>query len=199
MVDCRMAPDTLVGPDKYDKMTSAAKGMTMQKPSVYKTNSLKRYCFPTHCTDLIIDRQDSEAVEVFFAVLKPGEKTVPHKHDDCEQLWHVIEGCGTFFTGPEATAAPGSRRRRSADAGETSFTAWRTTAPACCDIWRSTCSWAGVRRMSRPGTRTSRPCAGKTAGTFPSSMSNTGSKSPCRCTNRPTANSRPRPAGTTAG
>jgi mannose-6-phosphate isomerase-like protein (cupin superfamily) len=75
--------------------------MIMQKPSVYKTDALKRYCFPTHCTDLIIDRKDSEAVEVFFAVLKPGEKTVPHKHDDCEQLWHVVEGCGTLFTGPE--------------------------------------------------------------------------------------------------
>jgi mannose-6-phosphate isomerase-like protein (cupin superfamily) len=73
----------------------------MQKPAVYKTDSLKRYCFPTHCTDLVIDRGDSEAVEVFFAVLKPGEKTVPHKHDDCEQLWHVVEGQGTLFTGDE--------------------------------------------------------------------------------------------------
>jgi mannose-6-phosphate isomerase-like protein (cupin superfamily) len=78
----------------------------MHKPSVYRTDSLKRYCFPTHCTDLIIDRQDSEAAEVFFAVLKPGEKTAPHKHDDCEQLWYVIEGCGTLFTGPEREAHP---------------------------------------------------------------------------------------------
>lgn len=76
----------------------------MQKPSVYKTKCLKRYRFPTHCTDLVIDRGESEAVEVFFAVLKPGEKTVPHKHDDCEQLWHVVEGSGTYFTGEQRTA-----------------------------------------------------------------------------------------------
>ena len=75
----------------------------MQKPAVYKTNRLKRYRFPTHCTDLVIDRGDSEAVEVFFAVLRPGEKTVPHKHDDCEQLWHVVEGTGIFYTGEERT------------------------------------------------------------------------------------------------
>ena len=78
----------------------------MQEPCVYPTNFLKGYRFPTHRTDLIIDRKESEAVEVFFAVLQPGEKTSLHKHDDCEQLWYVIEGCGTLLTGPERQQQP---------------------------------------------------------------------------------------------
>ena len=73
---------------------------------MYSTNSLKGYRFPTHRTDLIIDREESEAVEVFFAVLQPGEKTSLHKHDDCEQLWYVIEGCGVVHSDPEGRQQP---------------------------------------------------------------------------------------------
>jgi len=73
----------------------------MQKPCVYQTKSLKGYRFQTHRNDLIIDRKDSEAVEVFFTVLEPGEKSPLHVHRDCEQLWYVIEGRGRLLIGQE--------------------------------------------------------------------------------------------------
>ena len=91
------------------------------------TTSLKGYRFPTHRTDLIVDRKESEAAEVFFAVLEPGEKTSLHQHDDCEQLWYVIEGCGTLTSGPGRQPQPIARATWCSPA-ETSRTAWRTPA-----------------------------------------------------------------------
>lgn len=74
--------------------------LKMKKQSVYRTNVLKGYVFPTHRTDLIIDRAESEVTEVFIVVLGPAQKTPLHEHDDCEQLWHVIEGRGRVKIGP---------------------------------------------------------------------------------------------------
>jgi quercetin dioxygenase-like cupin family protein len=73
----------------------------MHQPCVYKTNALQGYRFHTHRNDLIIDRKDSEAVEVIFTVLEPGQKSPLHDHRDCEQLWYVIEGHGRLLIGQE--------------------------------------------------------------------------------------------------
>jgi mannose-6-phosphate isomerase-like protein (cupin superfamily) len=69
----------------------------MKMPCVYRTDSLKGYLFSNQRNDLIIDRKDSEAVEVLFTVLQPGQKSRLHQHTDCEQLWYIIEGCGRLL------------------------------------------------------------------------------------------------------
>jgi len=74
--------------------------------------------------------EGQRGVEVFFAVLSRARKRCRNKHDDCEQLWHVVEGSGTLFTGPEREEHP----VRAGDVvltRRTSFTAWRTTALVC--------------------------------------------------------------------
>lgn len=73
----------------------------MEKQCVYRTNALRGYVYGTHRTDLVIDRKDSEATEVFFAILEPGQKSPLHEHRDCEQLWYILEGCGRLLIGEE--------------------------------------------------------------------------------------------------
>jgi mannose-6-phosphate isomerase-like protein (cupin superfamily) len=84
----------------------------MKKQSVFRPNSLKKYIHDTHRNDLIIDRKDTEAIEAFFTVLNPGQKSPAHEHRDCEQLWYIIEGCGRLVIGngdelEEHTVSPG--------------------------------------------------------------------------------------------
>jgi mannose-6-phosphate isomerase-like protein (cupin superfamily) len=69
----------------------------MKMPCVYRTDSLNGYLFSNQRNDLVIDRKDSEAAEVLFTVLEPGQKTLLHNHRDCEQLWYIIEGRGRLL------------------------------------------------------------------------------------------------------
>ena len=66
---------------------------------VFPTSKTKRYRFPTHINDLVLDRADAQTSEVFVVVLKPGEAPPLHKHDDTEQIFYILEGTGVLRIG----------------------------------------------------------------------------------------------------
>ena len=66
---------------------------------VFSTARVKRYRFPTHINDLVVDRADSQTSEVFVVVLEPGEAPPLHQHDDTEQVFYILEGDGILRTG----------------------------------------------------------------------------------------------------
>ena len=68
---------------------------------VFKTRDVRRYRFPTHTNDLILDRKDASRSEVFIVVLEPGESPPLHRHDDTEQIFFVLEGEGRLRVGDE--------------------------------------------------------------------------------------------------
>jgi len=68
---------------------------------VFDTTELKRYRFPTHINDLVMDRSQATASEVFVVVIEPGKAPPLHKHDDTEQIFYVLEGQGRLEIGEE--------------------------------------------------------------------------------------------------
>ncbi|MFH1707058.1 MAG: cupin domain-containing protein [Planctomycetota bacterium] len=66
---------------------------------VFSTKKLKRYRFPTHTNDLVMDRSQGTVSEVFLVILEPGEAPPIHVHDDTEQIYYVLEGRGTLTVG----------------------------------------------------------------------------------------------------
>lgn len=68
---------------------------------VFDTNKTKRYRFPTHINDLVMDRSEATSSEVFIVVLAPGEAPPLHQHDDTEQIFYVLEGEGRLEIGRE--------------------------------------------------------------------------------------------------
>jgi mannose-6-phosphate isomerase-like protein (cupin superfamily) len=68
---------------------------------VFETRNLKRYSFPTHINDLVIDRADAATSEAFVVIVEPGKATHVHRHDDVEQIFYIVEGEGTLFIGPD--------------------------------------------------------------------------------------------------
>lgn len=73
---------------------------------VFSTSQAKRYRFPTHVNDLVVDRADSQTSEVFVVVLEPGEAPPLHKHDDTEQVFYILEGEGILRAGADETRHP---------------------------------------------------------------------------------------------
>ena len=73
---------------------------------VFETKNLKRYRFPTHTNDLVMDRALAKTSEVIVVVLEPGEAPPLHKHDDTEQIFYLIEGHGTLTIGKEGKTFP---------------------------------------------------------------------------------------------
>ena len=69
---------------------------------VFHPGDARRYRFPTHTNDLIMDRADGAASEAFFVVLEPGEAPPIHTHTDAEQVFFVLEGDGELGVGPDA-------------------------------------------------------------------------------------------------
>jgi mannose-6-phosphate isomerase-like protein (cupin superfamily) len=69
------------------------------KQFVFSTEHLKRYKFPTHINDIIIDRVHSSFSEVFMVVIEPDKAPPFHKHDDTEQVFYVVEGTGVLTIG----------------------------------------------------------------------------------------------------
>jgi len=70
---------------------------------VFETKNLKRYRFPTHTNDLVMDRSLAKTSEVIIVVLEPGEAPPLHKHDDTEQIFYLKDrgrgrvcACGTW-------------------------------------------------------------------------------------------------------
>ena len=66
---------------------------------VFDTKNTKRYRFPTHINDLVMDRSEATSSEVFIVVLDPGEAPPLHQHDDTEQIFYVLEGEGRLRIG----------------------------------------------------------------------------------------------------
>jgi mannose-6-phosphate isomerase-like protein (cupin superfamily) len=66
---------------------------------VFDTQDNKRYEFPTHKNDLVIDRADAATSEVFVVIVEPGKATHTHTHDDLEQIFYVVEGKGMLIIG----------------------------------------------------------------------------------------------------
>jgi len=57
-------------------------------------NGGKRYTFATHVNDVLLPREEAEAMEAFRVVIEPGRQTPAHTHDDAEQVYYVISGSG---------------------------------------------------------------------------------------------------------
>jgi len=66
---------------------------------VFPTSKVKRYRFPTHINDLVVDRAAARTSEVFLVVLDSGEAPPLHRHDDTEQVFYILEGVGTLTIG----------------------------------------------------------------------------------------------------
>ena len=66
---------------------------------VFRTADAIRYRFPTHVNDLLMDRSEAEASEVFIVVLEPGEAPPLHRHPDYEQIFYMLEGTGVLEVG----------------------------------------------------------------------------------------------------
>jgi quercetin dioxygenase-like cupin family protein len=71
---------------------------------VFSTTDTKRYRFPTHVNDLVLDRSEATSSEVFIVVLAPGEAPPLHQHDDTEQIFYVLSGRGRLEIGEERQA-----------------------------------------------------------------------------------------------
>ncbi|MEQ6118393.1 cupin domain-containing protein [Reichenbachiella sp. MALMAid0571] len=66
---------------------------------IYKTDKTTRYNFPTHINDLVMDRSEASFSEVFVVIVEPEKAPPIHKHDDTEQIFHMLEGVGTLRIG----------------------------------------------------------------------------------------------------
>ncbi len=68
---------------------------------IFSTSETKRYRFPTHINDLVMDRSQATASEVFIVVIEPGGAPPMHQHDDTEQVFYVLQGKGALEIGSE--------------------------------------------------------------------------------------------------
>ncbi|MFH0938464.1 MAG: cupin domain-containing protein [Planctomycetota bacterium] len=68
---------------------------------IFSTTKTKRYRFPTHINDLVMDRSKAKTSEVFVVVLAPGEAPPMHQHDDTEQIFYILKGHGRLEIGGE--------------------------------------------------------------------------------------------------
>lgn len=73
---------------------------------VFPTSRFTHYRFPTHTNDLVMDRSQATASEVFVVVLQPGEAPPRHKHDDTEQIFYILSGKGRLEIGTPAVEVP---------------------------------------------------------------------------------------------
>ena len=70
---------------------------------VFDPSKGKRYTFPNHINDLMIDRCQTGNSEVYMVILNQGQTTGTHKHDEMEQIFYVVAGEGiiTIGEGPD--------------------------------------------------------------------------------------------------
>ena len=73
---------------------------------VFPTTKVKRYQFPTHINDLVVDRANAETSEVFVVVIRPGKAPPLHLHDDTEQVFYILKGRGTLSIGAKLKKFP---------------------------------------------------------------------------------------------
>ena len=65
---------------------------------VYPISQVKRYRFPTHINDLVMDRSEAQTSEAFVVVIEPGKAPPLHQHADTEQIFYILEGEGFLKT-----------------------------------------------------------------------------------------------------
>lgn len=97
---CRQNPK--VSPQNSSMNTAIEK----QSQYVFGTQKLKRYRFPTHINDLVIDRAQSSNSEVFMVVIEPNHAPPFHKHDDTEQIFYILDGTGVLTIGEQKEQYP---------------------------------------------------------------------------------------------
>jgi mannose-6-phosphate isomerase-like protein (cupin superfamily) len=102
MTTRRKAPER-TGPAS---IPAASAGARAPAQFVFGTTNLKRYEFPTHINDLVVDRAAASCSEVFVVVVHPGKAPPWHKHDDTEQIFFVMEGKGTLTIGADKRRFP---------------------------------------------------------------------------------------------
>jgi mannose-6-phosphate isomerase-like protein (cupin superfamily) len=73
---------------------------------VFPISGATPYRFPTHLNELVMDRAEGAATEVFMVVLAPGESPPLHVHADTEQIFHVLAGQGELSVSPDPGADP---------------------------------------------------------------------------------------------
>jgi mannose-6-phosphate isomerase-like protein (cupin superfamily) len=73
---------------------------------VFDTADSIKYRYPTHTNELVVDRADAAASEVFVTVLEPGEAPPLHQHDDTEQVFFILEGIGKLVIGSDLRSFP---------------------------------------------------------------------------------------------
>ncbi|HRK31586.1 MAG TPA: cupin domain-containing protein [Tepidisphaeraceae bacterium] len=73
---------------------------------IFPTTKYEHYRLPTHVNDLVMDRSQATASEVFVVVLEPGEAPPRHKHEDTEQIFYVLAGRGRLEAGTPPTNHP---------------------------------------------------------------------------------------------
>ena len=78
----------------------------MEQQFVFETTKLRRYKFPTHINDLVVDRADAAHSEVFLVIVEPGKSVHHHMHTDTEQIFYILRGTGILSTGEEKTEHP---------------------------------------------------------------------------------------------
>lgn len=71
---------------------------------IFSTEKTKRYIFPTHINELVMDRNEAAFSETFIVIIEPGKAPPLHKHDDTEQIFYIMEGRGTLLTGDTSPA-----------------------------------------------------------------------------------------------
>lgn len=95
------------GCNKNEKAQSASSSKPKEvKQFVFSTDNLKRYKFPTHINDIIIDRAYSSYSEAFMVIIEPQKAPPFHKHDDTEQVFYMIEGTGVLTIGDNKDQYP---------------------------------------------------------------------------------------------
>ncbi len=73
---------------------------------VFSATRTKRYRFPTHINNLVMDRSEAVSSEVFIVVIEPGKAPPLHKHDDTEQIFYILSGSGKLEIGTEDDFCP---------------------------------------------------------------------------------------------
>lgn len=73
---------------------------------VFSTTQTRRYRFPTHTNELVMDRSEATSSEVFMVELAPGEAPPLHRHDDTEQVFYILQGQGSLEIGRDGHQYP---------------------------------------------------------------------------------------------
>ena len=73
---------------------------------IFSTTHTKRYRFPTHTNELVMDRSEAAGSEVFIVELAPGEAPPFHQHANMEQVFYILTGEGRLVIGENGEEHP---------------------------------------------------------------------------------------------